>query len=139
MTSPEPSRESHATFQRLDRVAAFPYKRGEYLRRFLWNLVQATFIRFSPGRAMGWRRFWLRAFGAKVGKCSGIRPTTRIVHPWLLMLDDYSMLGDNVTVYNLGRITVGTHSVVSQNTHLCAGTHDHTQPELPLIRSTITI
>lgn len=130
---------STSTFQRLDRVAAFPYSRGEYLRRFAWHIVQATLIRFSPGRAMGWRRFWLRAFGASVGKSSGIRPTTRIVHPWLLTLGDFAMLGDNVTVYNLGRVTLGEHSVVSQNTHLCAGTHDYTKPELPLIRSTITI
>lgn len=126
-------------FQQLDRVAGYPYPLSDYIRRFAWNIVQATLIRFSPGRAMGWRRFWLKRFGAKVGKLSGIRPTTRIVHPWLLKLDDFAMLGDGVTVYNLGQITVGEHSVVSQNVHLCAGTHDYTKPDLPLIRSTITI
>lgn len=139
MTDQPPQDGNAGVFQRLDRVAAFPYSRGEYLRRFAWNLVQATLIRLSPGRAMGWRRFWLRAFGAKVGRRSGIRPTTRIVHPWHLTLEDFVMLGDNVTVYNLGQVTLGEHSVVSQNTHLCAGTHDYTQPELPLVRSTITI
>lgn len=126
-------------FQQLDRVAGYPYPLSVYLRRFTWNVVQATAIRLSPGRAMGWRRFWLRLFGAKVGKLAGIRPTTRIMHPWLLTLEDFAMLGDSVTVYNLGQVTVGEHSVVSQNTHLCAGTHDYTKPDLPLIRSTITI
>lgn len=126
-------------FQRLDRIKTYPYTRSEYLRRFAWNTVQSLLIRTSPGRAMGWRRFWLRFFGAKVGKLSGIRPTTRIVHPWLLTLEDFAILGDGVTVYNLGHVTVGEHSVVSQNVHLCAGTHDYTQPDLPLIRSTITI
>ncbi len=136
----QPTQDGNAgVFQRLDRVTAFPYSRGEYLRRFAWNIVQATLIRLSPGRAMGWRRFWLRCFGATVGNASGIRPTTRIVHPWLLTLEDFAMLGDNVTVYNLGQVTVGEHSVVSQNTHLCAGTHDYTKPDLPLIRATITI
>jgi putative colanic acid biosynthesis acetyltransferase WcaF len=126
-------------FQQLNRVKPYPYTPNEYLRRFAWNLVQALLIRTSPGRAMKWRRFWLRLFGAKVGKLSGIRPTTRIVHPWLLTLDDYAMLGDGVSVYNLGRVTVGEHSVVSQNVHLCAGTHDYTKPDLPLVRPTITI
>ena len=131
--------QNNQPFQRLDRVTPFPYARAEYLKRSTWNIVQRLFIRTSPGRAMGWRRFWLKAFGAKVGKLAGIRPTTRIVHPWLLTLGDYAMLGDNVTVYNLGQVTVGAHSVVSQNTHLCAGTHDYTKPDLPLVRSTITI
>lgn len=139
MTDRPPQDDNAGTFQRLDRVTAFPYSRGEYLRRFAWNIVQATLIRLSPGRAMGWRRFWLRAFGASVGRSSGTRPTTRIVHPWLLTLGDFGMLGDNVTVYNLGRVTLGEHSVVSQNTHLCAGTHDYSRPELPLVRATITI
>ncbi len=139
MSDPSRPTSSCKTYQRLDRVAAYPYTRGEYARRLAWNLVQAVFIRPSPGRAMGWRRFWLKLFGAKVGKLSGIRPTTRIVHPWLLTLKDFAMLGDHVIVYNLGPVTVGEHSVVSQNTHLCAGTHDYTKPELPLVRSPITI
>ncbi|GAB4187465.1 MAG: colanic acid biosynthesis acetyltransferase WcaF [Phycisphaeraceae bacterium] len=139
MSDPSRPPASCETYQRLDRVAPYPYSRGEYARRLAWNVVQALFIRPSPGRAMGWRRFWLKLFGAKVGKLSGIRPTTRIVHPWLLTLKDFAMLGDHVTVYNLGPVIVGEHSVVSQNTHLCAGTHDYTKPELPLVRSPITI
>jgi putative colanic acid biosynthesis acetyltransferase WcaF len=139
MTSGDPQRDQASVFQRLDQIKAYPYTRGEYLRRFAWSIVQALLIRPSPGRAMGWRRFWLKLFGAKVGKLSGIRPTTRIVHPWLLTLDDFAMLGDGVTVYNLGHVTVGQHTVVSQNVHLCAGTHDYTGPDLPLIRSTITL
>jgi putative colanic acid biosynthesis acetyltransferase WcaF len=139
MTEPDPSNPNGPVFQRLDSVAGYPYPLSDYLRRFAWNIVQATLIRLSPGRAMAWRRLWLRLFGAKVGKLSGIRPTTRIVHPWLLTLKDFVMLGDGVTVYNLGRVTICEHTVISQNTHLCAGTHDYTRPDLPLIRSTITI
>ncbi|MCC6680138.1 MAG: putative colanic acid biosynthesis acetyltransferase [Phycisphaeraceae bacterium] len=104
-----------------------------------WSIVQALLIRPSPPRAYAWRRFWLRLFGAKISPCSGTRPTTRIVHPWLLEIGDHSIIGDEVLVYNLGRISIGNHSVISQRTHLCAGTHDHTQPDLPLRRSTIQI
>ncbi len=131
--SPDP------VFQRLDRVEGYPYPLSMYIRRFAWGIVQSTCIRLSPARAMGWRRFWLRFFGAKVGKLAGIRPTTRIFAPWQLQLDDFAMLGDNVTVYNLGNIRIGEHSVVSQNAHLCAGTHDYTKQNLPLIRSEINI
>ncbi len=139
MTGPDPTQENTDVYQRLDKVAGYPYPLRDYVRRLGWNIVQALLIRTSPGRAMGWRRFWLRLFGANVGKLAGIRPTTRIVHPWLLTLDDYAMLGDAVSVYNLGPITIGEHSVVSQNVHLCAGTHDYTKINLPLIRASITI
>lgn len=139
MTGPDPTQDTPGVYQRLDQVAGYPYPLRDYVRRLGWNIVQALLIRTSPGRAMGWRRFWLRLFGANVGKLAGIRPTTRIVHPWLLTLNDFAMLGDGVHVYNLGQVTVGEHSVVSQNAHLCAGTHDYTKTDLPLIRSEITI
>ena len=139
MTDDNPNPQDAEVYQRLDTVAGYPYPLRDYVRRIGWSIVQALLIRTSPGRAMGWRRFWLRLFGATVGKDAGIRPSTRIVHPWLLTLNDFAMLGDRVTVYNLGRVTLGEHSVVSQNVHLCAGTHDYTQTDLPLIRSEITI
>ncbi len=139
MNDQENGSKHTGVYQRLDKVAGYPYPLRDYVRRLGWSIVQALLIRTSPGRAMGWRRFWLRLFGAKVGKLSGIRPTTRIVHPWLLTLEDFAMLSDGVSVYNLGQVTIGEHSVVSQNAHLCAGTHDYTKTDLPLIRSTITI
>ena len=139
MTDHDPNPQNDEVYQRLDQVAGYPYPLRDYARRLGWSVVQALLIRTSPGRAMGWRRFWLRLFGAKVGRLAGIRPSTRIMHPWLLELNDYAMLGDRVTVYNLGRVTLGEHSVVSQNVHLCAGTHDYTKIDLPLIRSEITI
>ena len=72
-----------AVFQTLDRTEKFPYPKRDYLRRFLWLIVQATIYRASPNRAVAWRRWLLRLFGAKIGN-SAIQNTTRIVHPWLL-------------------------------------------------------
>ena len=42
-------------------------------------------------------------------------------------------------IYNLGPVTVGAHTVISQGSYVCAGTHDFTRPELPLLRPPITI
>lgn len=132
---PQPSN----VFQQLDRCASFPYPRRDYLRRLLWEWVQATLIRLSPRRAYGWRRFWLRRFGATLAPTSRTRPRTHIVHPWLLTLGEHTSLADDVLVYNLGPVQVGDHSVVSHGTQLCAGTHDHTRPDLPLQRPPIEI
>ena len=35
-------------YQRLDKTAGYPYSLGEYARRFVWQWVQATLVRFSP-------------------------------------------------------------------------------------------
>jgi len=126
-------------FQRLDTTAGFPYPRSEYVRRALWELVQATLIRFSPRRAHAWRRFWLRQFGAKMADSAGTKSSTLIKHPWLFSMGEHSMLSERVEIYNLGEVAIGSHTVLSQDVYVCAGTHDYTRPDLPLIRSTITI
>ena len=52
---------------------------------------------------------------------------------------DFASLGDRSIVYNLGPITIGRRTTISQGAHLCAGTHDYTTRTMPLIRPTITI
>lgn len=125
--------------QDLSKTARWPYSPSEYVRRLFWEFVQATLIRWSPRRAYRFRRAILRMFGAKIGRHASIRPTTRVTFPWLLTMGDHSIIADRVTVYNLGPITIGSNTTISQNAHLCAGTHDHTKLDLPLIRATITI
>ena len=130
-------KSTQPTFQTLDRTARFPYSASEYFGRFAWKIVQATLVRWSPRRCLGWRNFWLRRFGCRIA--GGVAPTTHIWHPWLLEMGPCSMVSDRVEVYNLGKITIGEHSVISQDAYLCAGTHDHTDPTLPLQRKDITI
>lgn len=126
-------------FQKLDLVNPSPYSRGHYVRRLIWVVVQGCVFRLIPHRFFAAHCFILRMMGARIGKNVHIRPSVNIRHPWLFSIGDYSSLGDDVTVYNLGRIDIGAHTAVSQNVHLCAGTHDYKDPSLPLIRSSITI
>ena len=126
-------------FQRLDTCAAFPYRRDEYLRRALWVVVSRLLFHPTPNRLLAWRRWLLRRFGAKIAPTVNIRSSARIRHPWLLEMGAYSTLADHVEVYNLGPLKIGDHTVVSQNSHLCNGTHDYRDPSLPLTRPEMTI
>jgi len=90
-------------------------------------------------RAWGWRRFLLRLFGATVGNRAIFLATTKVMHPWLLEIGEYSTVGPGVTIYNLGRVTIGAHTVISQDSYICAGTHDYTVSYLPLQRVGIVI
>jgi putative colanic acid biosynthesis acetyltransferase WcaF len=90
----------------------------------LWWLVQSTLFAWSPQFMYGWRRFLLRAFGAKIGKKVIIRPTVRIQFPWKVSIGDHSWIGDDVVLYSLGEIEIGAQVVISQKSYICTGTHD---------------
>ncbi len=115
-----------------------PYSALEYAGRVLWWLAIPLF-RFSPRPFFGWRRWLLRLFGAQVGMEARVYPSTRIYLPWNLKLGQWSSLGEWVLVYNLGPVVVGDRATVSHRAHLCAGTHDYTDPSLPLLRRGIEI
>jgi putative colanic acid biosynthesis acetyltransferase WcaF len=134
-----PQTSQQTIFQTLDRCNPSPYDSNVYLLRLFWQVIQATLYRLPIPRSYAWRRFLLKCFGAKLGHRAGVHPTTRIMHPWLLQMGDWTMIGPGATVYNLGRITIGDHTLISQDVYLCAGTHDYKMPNLPLVRSEIRI
>ncbi|MGK8205858.1 putative colanic acid biosynthesis acetyltransferase [Burkholderia cenocepacia] len=98
----------------------------------LWWLVEAILFRPSPQILYGWRRALLRLFGAQVGKGVIIRPTAHITYPWKVTIGDFSWIGDHVTLYSLGPIEIGEHSVLSQNSYICAGDHDYRAVDFPI-------
>ena len=105
----------------------------------LWWIVQALFFKPSPQVLYGWRRFLLRCFVAKIGKGVLIRPTASITYPWKLIIDDYSWVGDNVVLYTLGEISIGTNSIISQRSYLCTGSHDYSKIDFPIYAKPIII
>jgi putative colanic acid biosynthesis acetyltransferase WcaF len=120
-----------------NRVAT-KYSRSEMFRRILWAFGQWLF-RLSPRPYFGWRRLVLRCFSAKIGAHVNTYPSTRIYFPWNLTVGDWSAIGEEVLIYNLGPVTLGQKVTVSHRAHLCAGTHDYTQPDLPLLKPPIEI
>src|SRR5262249_52315872 len=114
------------------------YTSGEMMRRALWTFAQPLF-RISPRPCFGWRRFLLRCFGAKIGGRGDIYPSGRVYFPGNLEVGDESAIGEQVFIYNLGRVTLGSRVTISHRAHLCAGTHDHTKPDFPLVRPPIVI
>jgi putative colanic acid biosynthesis acetyltransferase WcaF len=118
--------------------AARKYSRREQALRILWSFGRWLII-LSPHPFNGWRRFVLRSFGARVGHQARIQASTVIVMPWNLELGDWSAIGPEVYVYNLGRVRLGRRATVSYRSHLCAGTHDFSDPTMPLLKPAVTI
>ena len=118
--------------------AARKWTRKELAGRAIWAAC-GPFFRFSPRLLWGWRCFLLRLFGAKVGRHVHILPSARIFIPWNLEIGDWSSVGFDALIYNLGPVRIGEKVTISQRAHLCAGSHDFRDPTMPLTKPPIEI
>jgi len=118
--------------------ATTKYSRFEMWQRILWGFGKLLF-RFSPRACFGWRRLILRFFGAKIGGHVNVYSSTRVYYPWNLTVGDWSAIGEDALIYNLGPVTIGQKVTISHRAHLCAGTHDYTRADMPLLKPSIII
>lgn len=103
-----------------------------------WKLIEALFIRsWIPGSAH--RVWWLRRFGARIGRGVVAKPGLRIKFPWRLSVGDYSWLGEDVWIDNLAHVSIGSHCCISQGAYLCTGNHDWSSFGFDLITKPIRI
>ncbi|WP_066380898.1 MULTISPECIES: hormogonium polysaccharide biosynthesis acetyltransferase HpsU [unclassified Anabaena] len=105
----------------------------------LWWFVQAIAFPLTLHPFNSLRCSILRLFGARIGKGVVIRPTARFTYPWKVTIGDYCWIGDDVVFYSLDEIYIGEHSVVSQKSYLCTGSHDIYDPAFGLKIASITI
>ena len=118
--------------------SATKYSRLVLAKRVLWS-IGLVFFRLTPRPFFGLRALVLRLFGASIGRNVHVYPSATIYFPWNLVAEDDSAIGENSLIYNLGMVHVGRSSTVSQRAHLCAGSHDYTDPTMPLLKLPIIV
>ncbi len=104
-----------------------------------WLVVETVLCRPMPKHMVRWRLFWLRVFGARITGTPFVHPKARIKIPWQLTLEDRVAIAPGVEVYNLGHVTLRERCIVSQHAYLCGGTHELSDPKLPLLVGDIEI
>jgi putative colanic acid biosynthesis acetyltransferase WcaF len=105
----------------------------------LWNVCWNLFCAWTPKPLNFWRLFWLKIFGCRITGFVYVHPRARVEVPWNLTMDEGSCLGDGTVVYSLGPIEIGRGATIAQECYLCTGTHDFSDPKLPLMTSKIVI
>lgn len=119
---PAPPRRSTWTFkQKLARVA------WGSIGRLVWILAPSA----RPGL--------IRLFGGKVGPGCVFARDVDIIIPWNLDIGAEVQVGSRVILYSLGPISLGENVVLDYKAHLCAGTHDFTDPAFPLVAPPVRI
>jgi putative colanic acid biosynthesis acetyltransferase WcaF len=116
-----------------------PWSFGRRLKVALWELVWLLLFRPTPKPLTRWRLFLLRLFGCQVSGKPFVAASAVIKMPWNLILEDRACLGAHSEVYSLGRVTMQARSTLAQQGYLCAGTHDFSDPALPLVVGEIVV
>lgn len=114
--------------------------RKHQLIRVVWNVVWTLLARPLP-RSMGsgWKRMLLRLFGAKIHPKAVVYSSAKVYYPANLEMGAYSCLAPYVDCYNVDKIIVGAHTIISQGAYLCTASHDITNQFHPLITAPIVI
>jgi len=111
----------------------------QLLARALWEVLGQRLFAWSPRPAWAWRRAVLRLFGARVGRDVRIDPSALVAIPWNLAIADEAGIGARARLYSLGTIAIGRAATVSQDAHLCAGSHDFRSPDMRLTKPPIAV
>ena len=116
-----------------------PYSTANKIKRLAWSICWTIFARpFPRNMFMTWKRFLLRAFGAKIADTASVYSSATVFMPWNLEMKEYACLGPGVDCYNAAPIIIGKNATISQRTYLCTASHDitlnsHPQIEKPII------
>jgi len=81
----------------------------------------------------------IRLFGGKVGRGCRFDAGVEVTIPWNVRIGDGVKVREGAIIYSLGPITIGDRCVLDSRAHLCAGTHDMTDPTFPLVKPPITL
>lgn len=116
-----------------------PFSVNYKIRRILWRLTWLCLAYWTPPSFVRWRSLLLTLWGAKIGKRADVRGTANIWAPHNLIMENDSLIAQDVICYNQALITICTGAIVSQNAYLCASGHDIDDPNFRLIAKPIKI
>jgi len=105
----------------------------------LWFIVNKTIFNFSLHNMYGYRAFLLKLFGCKIGKNVKVRRKVDITYPWKVEIGDNTWIDEEVILYSLDNIKIGSNCSITRRSFLCTGSHDLSDPYFGLIVKPINI
>jgi putative colanic acid biosynthesis acetyltransferase WcaF len=109
------------------------------LKTGAWYFVNIIFFKSSLFPFYGFKSWLLRLFGASIGRSVVIKPCVNIKYPWRLSVGDYTWIGENAWIDNLGDVKIGKNVCISQGAMLLTGNHNFSNKEFDLMVKGIVI
>lgn len=111
-----------------------------YFLRIFWLIINKTVFRLLVGTKMyRIKNFLLRAFGAKLARHCNIYSSVDVFAPWNLEVEENVTIGPGVNIYNRDKVIVKSFTTISQGSYICAGSHDISKRNIPLVTKPIII
>ena len=73
------------------------------------------------------------------GRHMSFYPSVQIWAPWNIEMGNFVAIDDEVNLYSVAKITVGTKVAISREAFICTASHDISRPERPLVTAPIVI
>ena len=105
---------------------------------YLWAIFELLFVTNPWQVSSALRIHVLRSFGATIGTGVIFRPRTRVKFPWNLRVGDRSWIGEGVWIHNQDLVDIGHDAVISQDTFITTGSHNHRR-DMGLITRPVSI
>lgn len=115
------------------------YSLRHRLFRAAWDAIWLLLAAWTPPPMHGWRRLLLVAFGARIHADAIVYGSARVWYPPNLSMGARACIGPRVNCYCMAPIHLGDGAIVSQGSHLCAGSHDIADPNFQLVTRPISI
>lgn len=112
---------------------------GNLIKRILWYFFNIMVMKNAWLPTSGLKVRILRTFGAKIGIGVNIKPCVNIKYPWLLEIEDYTWIGENVWIDNLAKVKIGSNVCISQGAMLLCGNHNYKKTTFDLMVGKITL
>lgn len=94
-------------------------------KQVCWYFVNVIFFINPLNPFIFPKLFWLRWFGAKVGRGVVIKPSVNIKYPWKLTIGDSVWIGEKVWIDNLAAVALEDNVCLSQGAILLCGNHNY--------------
>lgn len=108
--------------------------------RLIWKIFWNILIRPLPRDMFKqWIILIYRLFKAKIHKSANIYSSVRVYAPWNLEMHENSCIGPEVDCYNVDKVIIGRHSIVSQKSYLCTASHNISKSSFNLITKPIIL
>ncbi|HVW96628.1 MAG TPA: WcaF family extracellular polysaccharide biosynthesis acetyltransferase [Mucilaginibacter sp.] len=112
---------------------------GSGLKRLLWYYVNLLFFKSGIVPISGVMVFFLRLFGADIGRNVTIKPGVSIKYPWHLKIGEQTWIGEKVWIDCLVPVTIGANVCVSQGAVILTGSHNYKKATFDLLTAPVVL
>lgn len=112
---------------------------GTALKRLTWYFMNIWFIKCHWMPLSSIKCKILRLYGAQIGKGVVIKPGVSVKYPWRLKVGNYTWIGEDVWIDNLGDVRIGPNCCISQGAMLLCGNHNYKLSSFDLMVGSITL